>query len=1196
MPTLSNDEVTNIANNIKSTGLQINSYGGSTQTYHYNQTGLMQGTSINSQTQSQEESLGSKIANIGKSVGGLASKAVMFPVHAAEDVVGAAVKGAQFTFIDPARQISTNIAQIKLASKANSLDSQYKSGQITKQNYDDSISAINDQQATNDKSIQSMEPFQTAGQAFSNIADNVITALSLGGGTVVKGLFKGAAEDLVPKFIESSADSGEQLAKLVGPKGSQVFNAAGGKEVLNDLLDSSTNKLQQTLLKNAPLRNVVLNNMTNILKTGAQQQLVGETSAQFLQREAKSIAVGLLVKKPLFYQTNIQGAQSIYKDMASGKYGASAITAGLMALQAVEGGPIGAIASWGKKALSKLGDLTYGTGSFIDEVGKLTDNKIGEQLLEQKANDPAAFQQSEKLWRIFQEMNLQMANGDAKVAAQNFLQNHIYAGEDLSQLSKEDLEKEAQNHYDAQQLVKELGNTNIKGVDPEKTKNLVVARWDSVAKRDLANKMLQVGDDKGQMAAVLQGFNDQNGGSWTNNGTLMKQLIGIVNDSGSAEEAASKIKSIPTATGIPSWVPKKVAAQMEKLGYVPVLPQGGVRRTNYADYNDTRKLISAVSRGSYEAKQVFDPDTAPQPVLHTIGGFLTKAGLSPQAAQKQAYAALSKSVATNLDNSGIARDLGFELQGDTTTGGQVLLSKLQHYVDGVQAPAFLKGLPLIGKNIRPAITDIRQLSIGDIQKAVASDISRSTARGIKAAINKGYTDVPMELRGMGDKILDYAYRFNPLQANYSRLQSALRYSYNPFFQTQESFETKAFSGLSGGNSATTRAGTILNDVKHAPELWGKSGKELDATVQQLDNSGIFSSSLAGEAAQDQTIGRLTADITPGQKRDLAGLALDIANRQGRPLQDILDNNPEQIADALRVIVQYPQKGWLASPMARTLNLAFFPMRYNVKVLGMASKILSQQPPSVQFATIHSLLNLQNYMQSDEGIRWRQQNNDAIQLFNWISPLNNIEGVFNTLGYAKDKITGQPDNGVGSLGQLGGLPFGIISQVLDSMGIINLNSPYVNPQTGEVLPKYIPTTTKARAVTALEDIIGNVFTYPGRILGLPGKEGTIRNVVNSFADVPTSDYNIQDQTSQLTPMQQNLVRVLQGDTSKEAINSLYNSAAPGQYKGYTLPPSVLPFNIPGKVPVESRTAVAASKAAQSTSSTKTKKTSKPIGQF
>ena len=164
----------------------------------------------------------------------------------------------------------------------------------------------------------------------------------------------------------------------------------------------------------------------------------------------------------------------------------------------------------------------------------------------------------------------------------------------------------------------------------------------------------------------------------------------------------------------------------------------------------------------------------------------------------------------------------------------------------------------------------------------------------------------------------------------------------------------------------------------------------------MDEARIFTSSLYGEAAQDQVLGRITANITQGQKRDLAGLALDMAKKKGTTIDDMIINHADELDDALRVIVQYPKKGFLASPLARTLNLAFFPMRYNLKVTKVAAEALAKQPPYIQKAVLHSLFTMGDWLKSDEGIRWQQQHQDAIRLLNWVTPINSIAYTMNLL--------------------------------------------------------------------------------------------------------------------------------------------------------------------------------------------------------
>jgi hypothetical protein len=250
--------------------------------------------------------------------------------------------------------------------------------------------------------------------------------------------------------------------------------------------------------------------------------------------------------------------------------------------------------------------------------------------------------------------------------------------------------------------------------------------------------------------------------------------------------------------------------------------------------------------------------------------------------------------------------------------------------------------------------------------------------------------------------------------------------------------------------------------------------------------------------------------------------------------------------------------------------------------------LASQPPSIQLAVIQGMHKLRPWLQSDEGIQWQADHAEAIKVFAWATPVGNIQQLGKLLGGNVDSW--------GDMGLLGGLPFGLISQTLDAEGIIQLNKPYVNPSTGEVFPDYIPKNTKAQAAVALESLIGSVFSFPGRTLGLPGKQAGIRDFVNQFIATNGSDFEKRINTDRLTPLQKNMVRVLNGDTSDEAIDSLYTSPAPGQFNYYTLPPLTLPYktvplNSPKPTPINR--SLKLPKAPKAAKGAKVKPTAKPI---
>jgi len=177
--------------------------------------------------------------------------------------------------------------------------------------------------------------------------------------------------------------------------------------------------------------------------------------------------------------------------------------------------------------------------------------------------------------------------------------------------------------------------------------------------------------------------------------------------------------------------------------------------------------------------------------------------------------------------------------------------------------------------------------------------------------------------------------------------------------------------------------------------------------------------------------------------------------------------------------------------------------------------------------------------------------------------------------------------VGSLGALGGLPFGAISRIFESEGLVHLNTPYVNPKTGTVMPDYVPQTTKAKAAVALEGFLNSMFTYPGRVLGLPGKGQMLRDQVRNWIDTGGDDYLKTIRTEDLTPLQQKWIAVLSDpNVSQAKLDELYTTPAPGQFNWYTLPP----MNLPKPVKVLTKTEVLQQKSAgrQSTAPTGKKK--------
>lgn len=987
------------------------------------------------------------------------------------------------------------------------LEQSYRTGKVSREDYAEKLRELSEARSQMSKKL--IDPIlagPSPGERAGDLVETAVNVLAVGRLSSLKSVVKTEAKNVLEK---------------------SVTNAAG--------------TIQNTLLRVPAAKELIIRNANAVAKREAQR-LAGETVEQYVGREGKRIAMGLLIKRPLFYQQNIEDATNIYTGMAMGDYGQALSSTGWIASQMIGGGPIGWFLRQGQKAGIKLRTLARGRESFIDklsaQIGNGNTSQITRYLNTLKEKAPEEYKKTEEMFRIMQETNLRVADERVDDAVANVLQTYDQAGIPRENIHPKTFIDDYARWHEAAEIVDSLKGRKIQGLDDHQVANLVVIRWDSVMKRGLADAIQKAGNDKAAMAKVLDDFSQRTANGWGNNPNLMKQLARIIDESFDAEEAARRIKAIPTATAMPDGLPKTVQKRLAKLGYGVAVPMGGVRKTPVVRLEDTRKLITGAISG---ATDVFDEAVEPQPAMRAIAGALDKLGLSPQSANRVANSSLRQSLVASLTETDIGRTLGLlGRDGDIAKGGQAVLSQLQRYVEN-KKPAFILGKISSGKS---AVTDVRMLAPREIAEALG--VSISDAKQVQRAITDAYTKVPLELRGLGDRVVDYAFKYNPAHKYYARIQSALRYTYNPFFRFQEQVETAALSRMNANKF-----------------LWMQPKEKLNRGVEKLTNAGFFEGNQTSAAADDMVFGRISANMTKFQKRNLAGLAQTIADRKGITLDDMIANYPDELDDALRVVVQYPNKGILASSIARTLNVAFFPMRYNAKVTMLVAKKIAELPPSLQLGVIQSFLKAKEWLQSDEGIRWQSEHADAIKVFKWATPVGSIQSFY--------KIATGNVEAPGDLGLLGGLPFGMISQILDSQGIINLNTPYINPSTGDQFPDYIPQTTRARAAVAVQDFLGSMFSFPGRTLGMVGKEATLRDAVDIFIDTNGADFEKRLDPN-LTPLQKKWVEVLKGDTSEEALNALYTSPASGQFNYYTLPPFDLPISAPTTPikPVEKRT--------------------------
>lgn len=433
-----------------------------------------------------------------------------------------------------------------------------------------------------------------------------------------------------------------------------------------------------------------------------------------------------------------------------------------------------------------------------------------------------------------------------------------------------------------------------------------------------------------------------------------------------------------------------------------------------------------------ELANVAELQTGKKGMLSPIGSALSKLGISPQSSSEGQARFISEKIKSNFDKA-----LGDA--GINRTGTEVI-NKLRKVA-----------------NTKKGVFDIRQLRNKEIAQALNVDVN--DAKLIKNAYKKGVSSLSVEERGLAGKLTDINLNINPLAAPYSRLQNVAKYELNPFFSAQERIETRTgVAALTG----TTR----------------KPGADYTKQVKELDDLGFWKySGFGGEGADVGNIANITSKLKPGQKETLAAGIESLANKQGKTISEFVrDPKNASIMQDFKTVVQYPDKGFTSSNLSKMLNLVVFPSRYNIKVTQFALKQLAKQPGVVQAQVIRGIHDYNQFMESPQGIKFQADNKEVLSLLNYFTPLNNITQIMNILsGKARTPA---------DFGLIGGLPFGVISQALQGQGLIQTDTPYVDPRTGEIYPDKIPVTLKARAYKLMADLIGTMYNYPGRQAGFP----------------------------------------------------------------------------------------------------------------
>jgi len=148
----------------------------------------------------------------------------------------------------------------------------------------------------------------------------------------------------------------------------------------------------------------------------------------------------------------------------------------------------------------------------------------------------------------------------------------------------------------------------------------------------------------------------------------------------------------------------------------------------------------------------------------------------------------------------------------------------------------------------------------------------------------------------------------------------------------------------------------------------------------------------------------------------------------------------EIQDAVQQTIHY-KRGFQTSPLVKTLNVAWFPFRFQAKTLAVTAKWLGELSPPMRLAVLNNWVNFANWASTDEGLEWRRKHQ------NLLYSLLAYTTAWEQIGDSLDAV-GRGELFGGNTGLIGGVPLGFVSNTLQNLAVLPEDPQQIDPKTGQ----------------------------------------------------------------------------------------------------------------------------------------------------
>lgn len=173
----------------------------------------------------------------------------------------------------------------------------------------------------------------------------------------------------------------------------------------------------------------------------------------------------------------------------------------------------------------------------------------------------------------------------------------------------------------------------------------------------------------------------------------------------------------------------------------------------------------------------------------------------------------------------------------------------------------------------------------------------------------------------------------------------------------------------------------------------------------------------------------------------------------------------EMQDAVQQAIHY-KKGFQTSPLVKTLNVVWFPFRFQAKTLSVTAKWIGDLSPATRLVVLNNWVNFANWASTDEGLQWRRTHQNLLySILAYTTAWEQIGDSLNAV--SRGQIFG------GNTGLIGGVPLGFISNTLQNLAILPEDPQQIDPKTGKPFmfrqaPKEL--LSDVALLTALEEYV------------------------------------------------------------------------------------------------------------------------------